>query len=82
MPRKRERSSLQLVAEALEVADLRLKLADSLPNPRVQRTQALSELIEARKTLDFLIGVLSTELTLAKAKRKGPKRANHKNQPA
>lgn len=79
MGKKRNKTALDQVCETIQTAQLRLAISSSLPQPRMHQTASLGELIEAREALDMEIEVLGTALALARAKRKGPKRANHKD---
>lgn len=58
MGRRKERTRLELIAEALKLADLRLRLAADL-GPH-QRTEALKELIDAREMLIAVVEEVKT----------------------
>lgn len=67
MPRRKERTALQVVAKGLEVENLRLKLASSFPNEVEMIETALGNLTIAREILDNQINQVKDQLDYARS---------------
>lgn len=52
---QRQKSTLELAIETLKVANLRLKLLGELGNPKEQKRELLSELIQAHDMVSVVI---------------------------
>lgn len=84
MPRKQQENPLLRTAiESIEIAELRMRIAPSLPGTRDHMLMALGELIQARDYLESAIAEARDKIKLRKPpKRAERKNADHKNKPA